>query len=107
MKRDDLDGQLDRLQRQVPDFMGHALRWLRKPGLVWVRIPAGLLLIVGGVLAFLPLLGVWMIPLGLALIALDVPFLRSPVARMIAWSEEKTKALKEWWRGDAAAARRN
>jgi len=32
----------------------------------------GLLFIAGGVLAFLPVLGVWMIPVGLAIAALDV-----------------------------------
>ena len=30
----------------------------------------------GGIFSFLPLLGVWMLPLGLLLIAQDVPFLQ-------------------------------
>ena len=30
-----------------------------------------------------------MIPIGLMLIAIDVPFLRGPVARMIAWGERR------------------
>jgi hypothetical protein len=41
-----------------------------------VRIPAGLLLIAGGVFAILPLLGLWMLPLGLVLLAEDIPPLR-------------------------------
>ncbi|WP_245819018.1 hypothetical protein [Marivita hallyeonensis] len=39
------------------------------PGL---RLVLGLLLIVGGILGFLPVLGFWMIPLGFAVAALDV-----------------------------------
>jgi hypothetical protein len=39
----------------------------------WVRMPLGVLLIIGGVLGFLPILGFWMIPLGLAILAIDIP----------------------------------
>jgi len=48
---------LVRIRRRVP------------PGL---RLILGLLLIVGGILGFLPILGFWMIPLGVAVAALDV-----------------------------------
>jgi hypothetical protein len=44
-----------------------------------VRVPAGLLLIVGGVFGFLPVLGFWMIPLGLILLARDIPLLARPI----------------------------
>ncbi len=37
-----------------------------------LRTMAGIVLIFGGVLGFLPVLGFWMIPLGGAVIALDV-----------------------------------
>ena len=50
-----------------------------------VRIPLAVVLIAAGLVGFLPILGFWMIPLGLALIALDVPFLRGPLARVLAW----------------------
>ena len=36
------------------------------------RLVLGLLLILGGVLGFLPVLGFWMIPLGIAVAALDI-----------------------------------
>lgn len=39
------------------------------PGL---RFILGLLLIAGGILGFLPILGFWMIPLGVAVAALDI-----------------------------------
>jgi hypothetical protein len=42
-----------------------------------------LLLIVGGVVGFLPVLGFWMIPLGLLLLAQDVPFLQRPILRSL------------------------
>ena len=50
--------------------------WARRkipPGL---RLVAGLVLIVGGVFGFLPVLGFWMIPLGLGIIWLDFRALR-------------------------------
>lgn len=37
-----------------------------------VRTLLGLLLVAGGTLGFLPILGFWMIPLGIAVISLDV-----------------------------------
>jgi hypothetical protein len=44
--------------------------------------PAGLLLILGGLL-FLPILGIWMLPLGLLLLAEDLPVLRSCRSRIL------------------------
>lgn len=41
-----------------------------------LRSVAGLLLIVGGIFGFLPVLGFWMIPMGCVLIALDIPPLK-------------------------------
>mgnify|MGYP003694382559 CR=1 FL=1 len=39
--------------------------WLRKPSSRYARIPLAMLLIVGGIFSFLPVLGLWMLPLGL------------------------------------------
>jgi hypothetical protein len=36
------------------------------------RLPVGIVLIAGGVLGFLPVLGFWMLPLGIGVAALDV-----------------------------------
>lgn len=65
------------------------VRWLRRPSSRWVRIPLSLLLVLGGLLSFLPILGLWMLPLGLLLIAQDVPLLQEPLARMLGWIERK------------------
>ncbi|MDA0675304.1 MAG: hypothetical protein O3A88_02880 [Proteobacteria bacterium] len=40
------------------------------------RVIAGVLLMGGGVLGFLPILGFWMFPLGVLIAALDIPPLR-------------------------------
>jgi hypothetical protein len=46
--------------------------WIRRHLPPGTRLPVGLLLIAGGLLGFLPVLGFWMIPLGVAVAALDV-----------------------------------
>src|ERR1700682_4897669 len=63
--------------------------WRRKPSSRLARIPLAILLIAGGIFSFLPLLGLWMLPLGLLLFAQDVPILRNPRARMLGWVERK------------------
>lgn len=45
-----------------------------------VRIPVAILLIFGGLFSFLPVLGIWMLPLGLMLLAVDVPVIRPTVS---------------------------
>jgi hypothetical protein len=73
-----LDRQFDRIGRMLPASAGF-LRWVRKPQARIIRIPLALVLIAGGLFSFLPILGLWMLPLGLLLLALDVPPLRRPV----------------------------
>jgi hypothetical protein len=73
-----LERLFDRLERRVP-IAARWLRYLRRPETRWFRIPLGVLLIFGGIFSFLPVLGIWMLPLGLLLLALDLPFLQGPV----------------------------
>jgi hypothetical protein len=54
-----------------------------------LRSVLGVLLICGGVLGFLPVLGFWMIPAGLALIALDIPPWRRWVLRRLGVGGER------------------
>jgi len=77
--------KLDRLASKLPRCMASGLRWLRRPSSRWLRLPTGLLLIVGGAFSILPLLGLWMLPLGLLLLVQDVPFLRQPTRRALTW----------------------
>lgn len=74
-----LDRQFDRLQRRIPNFAARLLERVRRPEARWIRIPLGLLLVLGGIFSFLPVLGIWMLPLGLLLLALDLVFLQGPV----------------------------
>jgi fatty acid desaturase len=93
-----LNQKLDKLSGKLPSWLGRALSWLRSPSGRWVRIPVALLLIVGGFVGFLPVLGFWMVPLGLLLLALDIPFLRAPMLKLIQWLERQWRALKARWR---------
>jgi hypothetical protein len=86
-----------RLEGELPERAGRTLRWLRHPASRWVRIPAGVLLTLGGIFSFLPLLGAWMLPLGLLLLASDVPFLRVPVSRFTIWGAEKVGQMRSRW----------
>jgi hypothetical protein len=93
----DLEKAYDGLEEEVPDRVARAIRWLRDPNSRWIRLPVGILLIIGGLLWFLPILGIEMLPIGLLLIAQDVPLLRKPVARMMIWVERKWVALRRGW----------
>jgi hypothetical protein len=84
-----------RLEHEVPGKVAHVLRNLRHPDARWIRIPAGVLLVFGGIFSILPFLGIWMLPLGLLLIAYDVPVLREPVGRFTLWALRKWTALRE------------
>jgi fatty acid desaturase len=92
--RSDLDRQFARLEEALPNGLPRFVHWLRRPSSRWVRIPAAILLIAAGFVGFLPILGFWMIPLGLVLIAQDVPFLKPPLARLLAWGLDRWEARK-------------
>lgn len=52
------------------------------------RIAIGVILIVGGILGFLPVLGFWMIPLGLLVLSVDLPPVRRFRRRLQVWWEK-------------------
>ena len=54
------------------------------------RIAVGAGLIVGGTLGFLPILGFWMLPLGLVVLSVDFPSVRRQRRRA-------TVAIGRWW----------
>lgn len=59
-------------RRRLEGLVARIQDWSRRhipPGL---RLVVGIVFIIGGLFAFLPILGLWMIPLGIAIAALDV-----------------------------------
>ena len=55
------------------NFAGHKVN---VPGHPLLRMGLGVLLVIGGLLGFLPILGFWMIPLGLIVLSVDLPPVR-------------------------------
>ncbi|HEY6458321.1 MAG TPA: hypothetical protein VIY90_23835 [Steroidobacteraceae bacterium] len=86
---------LHRLGTRLPRPARSALAWVLRPEAKWLRVPLALLLIFGGFLGFLPILGFWMLPLGVLLLAEDFPLVRKPTLRVI-------EVVENWW-----ARRRN
>ena len=93
------------LEREIPTSVTRVLRWLRHPRSRWVRIPAGILFILGGFLAILPVFGAWMIPVGLLLLAADVPFLRRPVGHSTIWATERWRGARAGIAGEASVSK--
>ena len=79
--------RLERLIDRLPSRLQTTTWWLRQPSLRWVRVPAGVLLIGGSFLSILPFFGLWMLPLGLMLLAEDIPLLRRVCNRALDWIE--------------------
>jgi hypothetical protein len=50
-----------------------------------MRIGLGILLVAFGLLGFLPILGFWMIPLGLLVLSVDLPPIRRLRRRLTVW----------------------
>ncbi len=89
--------QFERISRQVPATRSF-LDWVRRPGLIFVRVPLGILLILGGIFSFLPVLGIWMLPLGLLMLAVDIPPLRRPVGDAIVRLQRLISNVQRWYR---------
>jgi hypothetical protein len=87
----DLKHWIDRIQKTT--------RRAPKP----VRIVVGSLLLIGGCLGFLPVLGFWMIPLGLIVLSTDVPWIRRRWRRVQVWWEKRRRRRN----GASALGRRN
>jgi hypothetical protein len=75
------DARVARLLATLPRPVRSAVAWLRHPARRWPRLTAAALLVVGGVLAILPVFGLWMLPLGLALAGEDLPWMKPPLER--------------------------
>jgi hypothetical protein len=89
--------QFQVLERLIPALRG-PMSTLRRDSWFPIRFPIALLLIAGGLLSFLPVLGIWMLPLGLLLLAVDLPILRGPISVLIIRSRRTGKRWLRRWR---------
>jgi hypothetical protein len=85
--------QFEALSRLLPALRG-PLRVLRGNRWLLLRLPLAIFLILGGLVSFLPFLGLWMLPLGLLLLAVDLPFLRGPISAVIV---RLRRRIKRWF----------
>ena len=85
----ELDRHFAWFEKKLPPRPAKFVSWVRKPSSIYARIPIAILLVAGGFLSFLPVLGLWMLPLGLVLFAQDVPPLQKPMAQGLGWIERK------------------
>jgi hypothetical protein len=96
------------LETELSAALRRALRAVRSPEMKWVRIVTGTAFVAGGCMAFLPVLGIELLPIGLLLLAEDVPVLREPAARAVLWALQLWRSFKAWIRSwvpsDKAAA---
>ena len=82
------------IAQRFPALAG-TIRKLQSPNARFVRVPIAILLVIGGVFSFLPVLGIWMLPLGLMVLALDIPILQRPVGRIMVWARRQ---LGRWFK---------
>jgi hypothetical protein len=94
----ELNRYFEMIDRRVPISVSQFIRWLRMPSSFAIRLVIAMLLILGGIFSFLPVVGLWMLPLGLLLIAQDVPLLQKHLVAVFAWVEAKWEWLKVKWR---------
>ena len=93
--RRELEQYVDAICTHLPQWACRALVWLRKPSRWAVRIVAALLLVLGGLLSFLPVLGLWMLPLGLIVISQDLPFLQRPLLHAFRWADRRSRKWRQ------------
>jgi purine-cytosine permease-like protein len=69
-------------------FGRHAIRLPRTKIL---RVLLGIALIFGGILSFLPVLGLWMFPLGIMVLSVDFHAMRKARRRVLVWWTRRRK----------------
>ena len=68
-------------------------RSLPLPASPVLRLVLGILLILAGLVGFLPVLGFWMIPLGLIVLSIDLPWARRGRRRLSVWFHRRYPGL--------------
>lgn len=60
-----------------------------------LRKTVGVVLVLGGLLGFLPILGYWMLPIGLTLLAVDWAWARRLSRRLRVWYGRRLQGLRK------------
>ncbi len=100
----DGDRQKARLMRQMRAItntsppLQRATDLLMRDQARWIRLPVAAFLILGGIAAILPIFGLWMLPLGLLLLAFDLPILRPRVNSTLIRGRRWGDGLSRRWR---------
>jgi len=72
-------------------------RTISLPGSRLARICIGIVLVLCGIVGFLPILGFWMIPLGLIVLSIDLPWVRrlrrGATVRLFRWMKKNYPGL--------------
>lgn len=92
-----------RPKHPAPHRVGFGRFSMKLPRARWLRILVGVLLCLGSLFWFLPVLGLWMLPLGIMVLAIDIPaFQRLSKWTVKQWGETQTWREKYWgwWRRD-------
>jgi purine-cytosine permease-like protein len=76
------------------NFLG---RRIPVPANMLLRVGLGVAMIFGGLLGFLPILGYWMVPLGLLILSIDFPlvrrFRRRATVKLVGWLKRRFPGL--------------
>jgi hypothetical protein len=83
-------------RRKSDTYLKFGKRRIALPGNRPLRIGLGLMLIGFGILGFLPILGFWMIPLGLLVLSVDLPSVRRFRRRLeVKWGRWRARRVAE------------
>ena len=85
------------IERLIP-FLRRPIKVMQNNRYRLIRIPIAIILCLGSVLAILPFLGLWMLPLGLLLLAVDLPFLQPFVNAVLIRGRRRIEIWRRWWR---------
>lgn len=89
--------QFKALERLIPALRAPMSR-IRRDSWFAIRFPLAIILTFGGLLWFLPVLGLWMLPAGLLLLAIDLPVLRGPISNVVIRGRRVVQRWLRRWR---------
>ena len=81
----------------APPRVGFGRFSVRLPHSKFWRITLGIALLIGSLFWFLPVLGLWMLPLGIMVLAVDIPAAKRLSKWTVAKWEETQTWREKWW----------